>query len=100
MPIFRFNRGSLEGSLKTSVFVKNKKDLLEKIRTFNSLTGKPGTDDDGLWPIINIWNCDHLIIRPYCFDPRIGWDTHVVIAHNQCVSRDPYIVGFLSEDFQ
>ena len=100
MPIFRFHRGSLKDSMKTCFHVKTKEELFNKLWDLNILTNKPISSDDMASICLRVNNIDQLIIRDYMFDKRIGWDTKLVLIGNTCVTRDPYIIGFLSEDFQ
>lgn len=98
MPTFRFHCGSLEESLKTCEVVNNKRELWDYIFTFNKLTGKRVTNEDVA--VISVMvNPDNIKIIPYGFDERIGWNTHMVLICNQCVTKDPYVIGFLSDNF-
>ncbi|MEN5103800.1 hypothetical protein [Brucella anthropi] len=58
---FRFHRGSLADSMKTVKEVQNRDDLIALI-----------TDEVDLKPT------DHIHIKPYGYDKRIGWDTYMV----------------------
>ena len=80
MPLFRFHKGSLDESLRTTVTIKNVVELMRLLVKHN-------------------WEYDHIEIEPYpdgqnCFDPRCGWYTHIVICIKDNV-RLP--AGFLSE---
>ncbi len=86
MPTFRHHRGSLEDSMKTCVIVNNREDLAIEL-------SKP---DDFLFSIITP---DQLIIKPYCFDSRIGWNTQIVLVKPKCITQDIFPVGFLSDKF-
>jgi hypothetical protein len=92
MPLFRFHRGSLEESLKTTVIIKN----------FNDLTKYIVHDIDD-W-IINQHIPLKIIIEPYPdekdnFDSRIGWYTHIVRA--TLYEKDVlHVIGFLSENVE
>lgn len=59
---FREHRGSLEDSLKTTVELKDGRALLEYA------TGKLGP-----------FPPKSLRVKHYCFDERVGWDTHIVM---------------------
>jgi hypothetical protein len=100
MPVFRFHKGSLEDSMKTCVMVKNKKELCEVIFNFNSVTNKPITDNDKLVISSSLSSPEQITISHYCFDKRIGWDTHIVLGYTGCSTRDPFIIGFLSDDLK
>lgn len=88
MPLFRFHRGGLEESLKTTVVVTSDIDLLSVIS--NTLM---------IDPLINDW-APALKIEPYPsannFDERIGWYTHIVLA-NTLEQYKFHPVGFMSE---
>ncbi len=59
--LFRFHRGTLEESMKTVIEIPNQEFLKQHI--------------------IKIVDCipRQLIVRPYEYDERIGWDTHIVL---------------------
>lgn len=99
MPLFRFHRGSLEDSLKTTFRVEDKKDLFDKLNNFNTLLGRPRQDEDLISAMPCIARPEDILVKEYIFDNRIGWDTQIVLIKHQCVTRDPYIIGFLSEPF-
>lgn len=99
MPVFRFHRGSREESMKTCRVVNNKKHLAELISRWNSATEKESTNDDVV-RIGSYCSTEDLVIIPYCFDERIGWNTHIVIRKIGCVTQDDYIEGFLSDEFK
>lgn len=84
MPTFRFHKGSLKESMETCVVVKNKHELALTISTYNY--------EHGIF--------ENLIIKEYCFDKRIGWNTHIVLVKPSCVTEDPYVVGFLSDNLE
>lgn len=100
MPIFRFHMGSLKESMKTCKLVKNKGELWDYIFTFNKATGEPTKNSDSLVISSSVDSEDHIIIRPYIWDERIGWDTHIVLIDPGCVTMDCYVEGFLSENFK
>ena len=98
MPLFRFHRGSLKESLKTTVIVKNKSELINVI-----LKG-------------NLFNIPKLEIKQYIdfsieiclpyeltieqsFDPRCGWYTHYV-SINIGEKEKFFMVGMLSEPLE
>jgi hypothetical protein len=97
MPVFRFHRGSLNESMQTCVVVKNKEDLFNYISSFNKATGKLREKSDRFCISSSIRDIDQLKILPYIFDTRIGWNTHLVLIHNTCVTQDAYPIGFLSD---
>lgn len=96
MPVFRFHRGSLSESMKTCIVVKNKHELWKHIYNFNKATGMLIQDTDH-FVISSSAQPDEIIIKPYIFDERIGWNTHIVLIHSRCVTKDPYVAGFLSD---
>ena len=99
MPVFRFHRGSLDDSMKTCFVAESKEDLFYKICSFNKLTNAPYKPEDRVCISSNLNSVDQLRIDPYIFDDRIGWNTHIVLAHPRCVTQDAYIIGFLSDSF-
>lgn len=92
MPLFRFHRGELYESLKTTVIVKNLSDMVKIItESFDEETIKK-MDWEALFTI-----------SPYPaerrnFDFRIGWYTQIVLG-NIYEKDKVHIVGFLSEPF-
>lgn len=97
MPTFRFHKGSIEDSLKTSIVVKSKKELAESISNFNHASGLYNEIN----PSVSIGHYvdeKDLKIIPYVFDSRIGWNTHLVIEKGRC-TQEAFIVGFLSDGF-
>lgn len=83
MAIFRFYRGELSDSLKTSVIVKNK-DELKNILEKTLFGSDPITD---------------MLIEKYGdgFDYRIGWYTYIVnIKYLSGIESLP--MGYLSEN--
>jgi hypothetical protein len=92
MPLFRFHRGSLEESLKTTVIINSLSELEDKIT--EAMRNCIFIKEDTLV---------ELEIHPYPsiennFDDRIGWYTHIVIAKYKNITAHP--VGFLSEDIE
>lgn len=89
MPLFRFHRGGLSESLITTIIVKNKWDLKEKLY-YEQLKWRT-----------NLRLCDfEMQIQPYPdesnnFDARIGWYTQIIMVKMQNESFHP--IGFLSE---
>lgn len=98
MPTFRFHRGNLEESMKTCVVVKDIKELASFLSSYNKITQAPSTDEDKL-NIGSWYEPEDLKIIPYIFDKRIGWNTHMVIRHPNCVTKDASVIGFLSDSF-
>lgn len=92
MPLFRFHRGSLKESLKTTVVVKDLNDIVKALFSSMSEHFFLGRTWSGRFEII-----------PYPddetnFDARIGWYTHLVscnIYHKDQMTP----IGFLSEPF-
>jgi hypothetical protein len=64
---FREHRGSLADSMKTVVEVADHESLLEHIRRL----AQP-------WPTFPPVTVETVHIRPYGWDERIQWDTHIV----------------------
>lgn len=93
MPLFRFHRGQLEDSLKTTIVVKTFNDMVKAI--VNSFDQKMLSEQK--------WGAAFKII-PYPeegnnFDSRIGWYTHMVLS-NIYEEDKMHPIGFLSEPFQ
>lgn len=86
--------------MKTCFVVNDKDDLFKKINNYNRITNAPGTPEDKLQLTPWINKKDDLVITAYCFDNRIGWNTHIVMIKSQCTTRDPYIIGFLSDNLE
>lgn len=90
MALFRFHRGSLDESLKTTIVVKSIKDLMHEI----ALSMSYDSIKDNSWGAA-------IEINPYPaeesnFDKRIGWYTHIVLC-NLYEADKMHPVGFLSE---
>ncbi len=93
MPLFRFHRGQLDESLKTTIIVKTFGDMVKEIVM--------SFDPEMLRK--QQWGAKFKII-PYPsednnFDKRIGWYTHMVLA-NIYEEDKMHPVGFLSEPFE
>jgi hypothetical protein len=89
MPLFRFHRGGLAESLKTTIIVKNVNELVDVIRKYHET-----------WGAKNLSSFE-IFIEPYPdknnnFDPRIGWYTQIVQSniHDKDVFHPE---GYLSE---
>ena len=65
MTKFRFHRGSLADSMAT---VREVNSLYELITALNDVC-EPGK----------------VLIKPYCYDDRIDWDTHIVTIDGRAV---------------
>jgi hypothetical protein len=87
MALFRFHRGSLEESLKTTIIVNSMFEICDALEESSLLSmdmkftvkTKPYPD------------------KKNNFDSRIGWYTHAVLMKTN--PKEEYqIVGFLSED--
>lgn len=92
MPLFRFHRGGLHESLRTTVVVKNGIELCKIIT--NSFDYKMRHKNK---------RSVRLKITPYPddnnFDERIGWYTHMVSVH--FLEDDTMeFIGFLSEPLE
>jgi hypothetical protein len=74
---FREHRGSLADSLATTVTVTSRAELIAHVARL--LDPIPVTSEQ-------------LGVAPYCFDARIGWETHIVTL------RDYGVVGFTDAD--
>ncbi len=88
MPLFRFHRGGLEESLKTTIIVDSMHNLLAKILL--AMNFDP-------------FDVQEMKYEPYPdaennFDARIGWYTHIVMLTMSTGEKWP--IGFLSEPFQ
>ncbi len=89
MAIFRFQRASLEESLKTSVIVKDTKELLELLATWYEKECGALVSRETMYQ----WQIH--IDKQQKFDDRCGWYTHLVSY--QVRNSDFFAVGFLSE---
>lgn len=93
MALFRFHRGSLDESLKTTIIVKTLTDVIRAIvMSFDENMIKTQK-----------WGAKFEII-PYPsesnnFDKRIGWYTHMVLT-NMFEEDKMHPVGFLSEPLE
>jgi hypothetical protein len=92
MPLFRFHRGGLSESLKTTVVVNNIDQLAIVIANSFDLAMLDKKN----------WNAE-IKIEPYPskddnFDARIGWYTHLVTC-NIYEADKMHPVGYLSEPF-
>lgn len=90
MPLFRFHKGSLEESLKTTIIVRS------KLQLYNILLWKMAHENNNPFPFV-------LKIFPYPdekinFDERIGWYTQMVTS-DMYERGNFHPVGFLSEPF-
>ena len=88
MPLFRFHRGGLDESLQTTIVVKTFNDMVRAIVTSNLCDG---ANDWGLKFKVEAYPNEK-----ECFDPRIGWYTHIVTA-NLFEEDKMHPIGFLSE---
>jgi len=73
--LFRFHMGSLDNSMKTVTEIKSLEQLMEL--------------SNGGWhknPIT-------IEIKPYMYDHRINWDTHIVVVHAEDMI---YPIGYLN----
>ena len=64
---FREHRGSLADSMETTVNVADHSALLDHIRKLAQA-----------WPTFPPVTPETVHIKPYGWDERIGWDTHIV----------------------
>lgn len=89
MPTFRFHRGGLQESLETRRVVNSKEELALYISEANTKVEKNELGTFGSFcPIMP----SELEIKPYVF-------TYIVLHHPKCVTQDPYVIGFLSDNF-
>lgn len=92
MPLFRFHRGSLDESLKTTIIVKTFNEMVKAIvMSFDEEMLKQQK-----WGAV-------FEIKPYPdeknnFDARIGWYSHIVLA-NMYEEDKMHPIGILSEPF-
>lgn len=95
MALFRFHRGSLAESLKTTIIVKTFNEMVKAILFDASLSNLLDVNPPP-------WGAKFLI-EPYPgydnFDPRIGWYTQIVTA-NIYEENKMHPIGFLSEPFE
>lgn len=91
MPLFRFHRGSLEESIKTTIIVKTFNDVVHAIVFENSVI-----DANTTWGAR--FNYEPYPDKQNCFDKRIGWYTQIVTC-NLYEENKMHPIGFLSEPF-
>lgn len=89
MALFRKHRGSLDESLKTTIIVKSKKDLIRIILD--------DYNESGYRPIELFGENIEIKIEPYCgLDLRCGWYTQLVMS--DAIEKGFFTVsGYLSE---
>ncbi|MEN3145698.1 hypothetical protein ABCW43_00125 [Neorhizobium sp. IRAMC:178] len=69
--LFREHRAGLSQSMETVVSFENKTDLIHVINS--------------RYPELSPVALDDVEARPYGFDGRLGWNTHIVIVRGQAV---------------
>lgn len=90
MALFRYHRGMLEDSLKTTVVVKNTKELGELLLNHHKeIYGQTKE------PMIR-FRIEAYPNKEHCFDKRIGWYTHIVTRELEGGG----VYGYLSEDIE
>lgn len=77
--LFRFHCGLLEDSMKTVSTILSKDHLLEIIRNKMDM------------------NILHLKFDEYIYDPRINWNTYIVLG-STAGSKYDYPIGFLNRE--
>lgn len=95
MPLFRFHKGMLSDSLKTTIIVKNIEELRDAL-----ISSWSGWLDDPKSIKSNFQNFK-IKIEPYMgdMDERIGWYTQIVTS--DMLKKDSFCVeGFLSEPME
>jgi len=92
MALFRFHKGTLEESLKTTIIVKDIYDLLEKLACWWEKEVCISADR------LSMYQWQLLIDKKEKFDDRCGWYSHLVIF--QVRNSDNIPVGFLSEPLE
>lgn len=65
MTLFRFHRGTLADSMETVVEFKGLFELIEILNT--------------------VYDPGKVLVKPYGFDARIGWDTYLVTIDGNAV---------------
>lgn len=89
MPLFRFHRGSLDESLKTTIIVKTLNDVVKAIVMSDLII-----DENPQWGFR--FNVAAYPSKDNNFDARIGWYTHIVTS-NIYEEGKMHAIGFLSE---
>lgn len=99
MPLFRFHRGGLDESLKTTVIVKNMEELKEVIKdSWFDFLDIPTVKS-------NFEDFDVKVFIPYdltleqSFDKRCGWYQHYVSC-DILEKGNFHMTGFLSEPME
>jgi hypothetical protein len=83
--LYRYHKGSLDNSMETMRVVTSKKHLIEVV---SHQMDQP---------------CVSVEIKPYGYDDRIGWNTHIVLAmfeSHQALfnTKNPIPVGYTNDD--
>lgn len=66
MTKFRWHRGSLAESMETVVDFDGSKEALVVLLKVDAMPWFPALEPE------------HVAVEPYCYDERIGWDSHMV----------------------
>lgn len=92
MPLFRFHKGTLEESLKTTIIVNSYTDMVAKVIASFDQDFIGWMDWHPKFEILPYPN------KKYNFDARTGWYTHMVVA-NLYEADILHPIGYLSEPF-
>lgn len=92
MPLFRFHRGSLQDSLKTTIIVHDLTDIVRAV-VLSEEIWKDRMEEKAYGAIFEI---EPYPAKDENFDKRIGWFTHSV-STNLYKENEMQIIGFLSE---
>ncbi len=75
--LFRFHSGTLDDSMATIIKIESHDHLITLIKD--------------AWDV----NPTEITIKPYIYDDRIKWDTHLVLVHLGNIS---YPIGYLNKN--
>ena len=77
--LFRFHAGSLSDSMKTVVVINSREHMCQLIEAYSDMV------------------ISSLSIQTYCYDKRIDWDTHIVLAIYYGLETQ-FPIGFLNKE--
>ena len=83
---YRLHRGSLADAMSEVIEVADKQALVDHLNK-----------DLAQWGVV--LSVDDIKSEPYGYDPRIDWNTHVVLMRNQLVHEEHRWFGTMDMDF-
>lgn len=82
MAKFRYHRGGLRESMETVIEVFSKQDIVNKLNSDR-------------YCLCNDFLPENITIKPYGYDERIDWSTHIVIINDGTGSDQQGIRGLV-----